>query len=204
MKKAILFLAVLAVFCAAGAEVCLISSGRSRYKIVYADTELFPFHNRYSSGTAETFQKILRHATGVRLPVVPESRFDGKGKAFFIGATRALRKAGLAPERYERWEHRIDVKDQNIYLHGMDWRNSKSPEAGYRQYYVFGSRKAMLTFSEKFLNAVCAGTPNVCDGVPKIKKLSIPESIDQERATAQKNTVCIAQTVFFIPVISGG
>ena len=184
MKKAILFLAVLAVFCAAGAEVCLISSGRSRYKIVYADTELFPFHNRYSSGTAETFQKILRHATGVRLPVVPESRFDGKGKAFFIGATRALRTAGLAPERYERWEHRIDVKDQNIYLHGMDWRNSKSPEAGYRQYYVFGSRKAMLTFSEKFLNAVFAGTPNVCDGVPKIKKLSIPENYSFKRTPA--------------------
>ena len=106
-----------------GADLEIISGKRSDYKIVYADKELYPFHNRYSSTAADTLQKVLRHATGALLPVLPESRFDGKGKAIFIGSTQAVRKAGLVPARYGLWEHRIDAKGGNIYLHGMDWRN---------------------------------------------------------------------------------
>ena len=167
-----------------GADLDIISNRRSEYKIVYADKELYPFHNRYSSIAANTLQTVLRHATGAVLKVLPESKFDGKGKAIFLGSTDAVRKAGLAPACYRRWEHRIDVKGQNIYLHGMDWRNASDPKAGYRQRYVLGSHKAMLTFLEKFTGAVFAGTPNVCDGVPKIKKLSIPENYSFVRVPA--------------------
>ena len=184
---------LLALFSAAlllpGADLEIINNKRSVYKIVYADEELYPFHNRYSSISANTLQKILRHASGALLTTIPESKFDGKGKAIFIGATRALRKAGLAPARYKRWEHRIDVKEGNIYLHGMDYRNKSDIKYPYRQRYVLGSHKAMLTFAERFTGAVFAGTPNFCDGVPKIKRLAVPENYTFKRVPAIEYTI---------------
>ena len=153
MKKIFFLMLGLPALLLTGADLDIISNRRSEYKIVYADKELYPFHNRYSSIAANTLQTVLRHATGAVLKVLPESKFDGKGKAIFLGSTDAVRKAGLAPARYRRWEHRIDVKGQNIYLHGMDWRNASDPKAGYRQRYVLGSHKAMLTFLEKFTGA---------------------------------------------------
>ena len=181
MKKILLIVALFSAVLLAGADIDIISKGRSAYKIVYADKELFPFHNRLSVSTAETLQRILRHATGVNLPIVAESKFDGKSKAIFLGATRSLKENGLAPEVYGRWEHRIDVRKGNIYLHGMDWRNKGNPKAGYRQWYVHGTHKAMLTFLEKFADLVVAGTPNTRDGVPKAEKISIPDNYSFKR-----------------------
>ena len=189
MKKHLLFALFSAALLLPGADLEIINNKRSVYKIVYADEELYPFHNRYSSISANTLQKILRHASGAVLTAIPESKFDGKGKAIFIGATRALRKAGLAPARYKRWEHRIDVKEGNIYLHGMDYRNKSDIKYPYRQRYVLGSHKAMLTFVERFTGAVFAGTPNFCDGVPKIKRLAVPENYTFKRVPAIEYTI---------------
>lgn len=184
MKQILFSLLCGAAFLLNAADIEIISNGKSAYRIVYADKELFPHHNRYSSTAANTLQKILRHATGAVLSALPESRFDGKGKAIFIGGTSALRKAGLAPAKYGIWEHRIDVRNGNIYLHGMDWRNRQNPKASHRQIYMLGSYKAMLTFAEKFLNAVFAGTPDFCDGIPQTAKLSVPENYTFRRIPA--------------------
>ena len=182
MKKFFLSL-LLAAACTSlcAADLIIAEKGKSSYKIVYADQELYPHHNRYSNIAANTLQKLFRHAAGAVLPAVPESQFDGKGKAIFLGSTKAVRKAGLTPAKYGIWEHRIDVKDGNIYLHGMDWRNKRDPKVVYRQMMVLGSYKAMLTFAEKFLNAVFAGTPDFCDGVPKTDKVTIPDNYRWKR-----------------------
>ena len=184
MKKILTSLLCAAAFLLGAGDLEIVSNGKSAYKIVYADKEIFPHHNRYSSTAANTLQKLLRHATGAVLTTLPESRFDGKGKAIFIGGTAALRKAGLAPAKYGIWEHRIDVKEGNIYLHGMDWRNKRNPKASQRQIYVLGSYKAMLTFAETFLNAVFAGTLDFCDGVPKTAKVAVPDNYTFKRTPA--------------------
>lgn len=184
MKGFCTFFLAAAALAVSGADLTIIRDKKSAYKIVYADKELYPFHNRFSSSSANVLQKLLRHATGAVLPVLPESRFDGRGKAIFLGSTQAVRKAGLAPARYGRWEHRIDVKNGNIYLHGMDYRNKSDLHAAYRQRYVHGSHKAMLTFAERFIGAVFAGTPNFCDGVPEVKTLTIPENYTYKRTPA--------------------
>ncbi|MBO5791625.1 MAG: DUF4838 domain-containing protein [Lentisphaeria bacterium] len=207
MKKILFPVLGCIAFLLNGADIEIISGGRSGYKIVYADKELYPFHNRYSSIGAETLQRILRHSTGAVLPIVPESRFDGKGKAIFFGTTDAVRKAGLAPAHYKRWEHRIDVKEGNIYLHGMDWRNKSDITKLYRQRYILGSHKAMLTFLEKFTGAVFAGTPDSRDGVPKIKRLAVPENFSYKRVPAIEYNMAgrrnldydIANNSFFAP-----
>ena len=49
MKKHLLFALFSAALLLPGADLEIINNKRSVYKIVYADEELYPFHNRYSS-----------------------------------------------------------------------------------------------------------------------------------------------------------
>ena len=167
---------MLSVLLLSGADLEIIGSGKTNYAIVYADSAPVPGIAVYNSIAADTLHKLFRHATGVRLPIYKESAFPNDRKAIFIGNTAAARKAGLTPPKWEIWEHRIDVKEGNIYLHGMDHRNTAAPKSRFRTYFVLGSYKACMTFLEKFAGAVFAGTPKLQDAVPQQKRITVPEN----------------------------
>ena len=162
--------------CLAGADLQIIGGGKSSYAIVWADQSPVPGIAVYNAVTADTVRNLLRFSTKVTLPIYKESEFKNNFKAIYIGNTQAARKAGLAPEKWEIWEHRIDVKDGNIYLHGMDFRNTASPKSRFRTYFVLGSCKAAMTFLEKFAGAVFAGTPNLKESIPVQKTITVPEN----------------------------
>ena len=174
MKKISIIAVFLCSLFLTGAELFVIKEGKSPYAIVYADKSSVPGIVSYNAIAADTLRGLLFHSTKVRLPVYRESTFKNNRKAIFIGNTAAAQKAGLTPEKWQIWEHRIDVKDGNIYLHGMDFRNTASPRSVFRSFYVLGSYKATVTFLEKFAGAVFAGTPNTKESVPALKEVKIP------------------------------
>lgn len=174
MKKVLAMLFVLTLVMLQGADLEIFANGKTDYAIVYADGSDVPGITVYNSIAADTLRRLFRKKGGVTLPVYKESAFPNNRKAIFIGNTGAARKAGLTPEKWGIWEHRIDVKNGNIYLHGMDYRNTVSPRSRFRTYYILGSYKAVMTFLEKFAGAVFAGTPDSADALPFLKKVTIP------------------------------
>ena len=189
MKRIFLLLLLCAAGSAlAGADITVAENGKSPFSIVYSEKvpyTRFVYRNEpqflyYNKVTAETLQKLLAHATGAKLQVIPESKYKG-GPAIFLGNTDSARKAGLIPAKYGVWEYRIDVKNGNIYLHGMEFRNNNSPKSFFRSNFVLGTHKAMLTFVEQFTGAVFAGTPRFTDGVPKVPVLKVPANYSFRR-----------------------
>ena len=176
MKRFFIFTLAVLSLCLAGADLQIIGGGKSAYAIVWADQSPVPGIAVYNAVTADTVRNLLRFSTKVTLPIYKESEFKNNRKAIYIGNTNAARKAGLAPEKWEIWEHRIDVKDGNIYLHGMDYRNTASPKSRFRTYFVLGSCKAAMTFLEEFAGAVFAGTPNLKESIPVQKTITVPEN----------------------------
>ena len=174
MKRFFFLSAFFSVLLLSGADLPVIQNGKSSYAIVFADKSPYPGVSVYNSIAADTLRNLLYHSTKVKLPVYKESAFPNKRKAIFIGNTAAAKKAGLTPAKWEIWEHRIDVKEGNIYLHGMDFRNTANLKSRFRSFYVLGSYKATMTFLEEFAGAVFAGTPYIKESVPALKEIKIP------------------------------
>ena len=176
MKKFLFVFSAFSLLLLSGADLEIFADGKTGYALVYADSSTIPGITVYNALAAETLQKLFRAKGGVTLPVYKESAFKHNRKAIFIGNTQAARKAALTPAKWEIWEHRIDVKDGNIYLHGMDFRNTASRKSRFRSFYVLGSYKAAMTFLEEFAGAVFAGTPRIADALPSLKKLTVPDN----------------------------
>ena len=175
MKKILLF-ALLSAVVLSAADLTVIQNGKSSYAIVYADSSPVPGIATYNAVAADTLKKLLYYSTKANLPAYKESAFKHDRKAIFIGNTAAAQKAGLTPAKWEIWEHRIDVRDGNIYLHGMDFRNKASMKSQFRAYFALGSYKAVMTFVENFAGAVFAGTPSLKEVVPSLKKITVPDN----------------------------
>lgn len=133
-----------------GAELEVVGRGGSRYQVVLPDQVKNKAVDYYLQLTGKLVVKCLHQASGTTLPLVRESDMEPDRPSIFIGHTEALRKNGIKPELLKAWEHRIEVRNGNIYLYGRDegnWGMNSSPD--YHQL-LLGSVKAVTVFLEQF------------------------------------------------------
>ena len=146
-----------------GAEQILISGGKSSFVIV---------HNGARSQHCALFlQKMLHYATSVQLPVLHENEFSEKTPAIFVGGTRKAKSKKLLPSSYARWEHRIDIEKDAVFLTG-----SESPgDSVARGNIESGTLKAVITFLERFCNSCFFAPAPLHEYIAKQQEISLPE-----------------------------
>lgn len=163
------------------ADLPIIAEGKSEYQVVYPDDVGNPHLNLYNQKAAETLSMALMLSTGVVLPVRAEKDKAADQKALYIGNCQALAAVGLAKNSYQRWEHHIVVKEQDVFLFGNDWRGEVNPTSNRHNYCILGSYKSTLTFLEKFAGALFMGSSQLADCVPKRSSISIPDDYNYAR-----------------------
>ena len=163
MKKILLFL-LLAVFSIVlSAEQFLISGNRSSYVIVHSGAR--------SKYCADFLQQMLKYASGVELPVLHEKDFNGKKPAIFIGSTRAARDANLIPAVFERWEHRIDIAKEKVFLTGSDSPGTSVERGKFES----GTLKAVISFLEIFCDSCFFAPAPLQEYIAKQQTITLPD-----------------------------
>lgn len=159
-----------------GAELEVVGRGGSRYQVVLPDQVKNKAVDYYLQLTGKLVVKCLHQASGTTLPLVRESDMEPDRPSIFIGYTEALRKNGIKPELLKAWEHRIEVRNGNIYLYGRDegnWGMNSSPD--YHQL-LLGSVKAVTVFLEQFAGTAFLYRGDTGISVLPQEQIRIPES----------------------------
>ncbi len=119
---------------AGAAEVNLIDAGKSPYVIVTPARPAPP-----EEFAAAELQRYLQRMTGVRLPVVPETRWKGE-PCLCVGRTGSALKSGRIPKpRYEDDDaFDVSVQARNVYIAGTNPRGTLS--GAYRLLTALGCR----------------------------------------------------------------
>ena len=161
MKKT-LFLLLATGLCLSlrSADLTIAAGKKSAYQIVVPESCGNKTLDKYITLGGELIQSALFKASGVKVPLVTESKKIPGKPAIYVGNTKAAANLGLSSKNFAPWEHAIAVRGKDIYCYGMDAGNPfkksdmfaalKYPH--YFVHYTNGSLKAACTFAEKFLN----------------------------------------------------
>lgn len=98
-------------------ELVIVEGGQSPYAIVVPD------HGDLASRVnpaAVLLRDILKESTGVELPIVMESAFDGEKPGIFLGKSKAAAKAGLPLENVKRWSYLHQAVGDDVFIIGDD------------------------------------------------------------------------------------
>ena len=164
MKKSLLFLLLLCTAAALHADQILISGKSSPFVIVHAGGR--------SLAGAELLQKMLRHATGVTLPVFDETSHPAGVPAIFVGATRKAAGKKLIPPSYSRWEHRIDIEKNAVFLTGSDSPGTSLSRGELES----GMLKAVITFLERLCHSCFFAPAPVEEYIAKQSEITLPDT----------------------------
>ena len=74
----------------------------------------------------------MEKAAGAQLPLVRESQKETGKPSIYIGATNALKAAGLSADGFAMWEHAIAVKGADILSIGLRYVRRSLGEGGSR------------------------------------------------------------------------
>lgn len=162
-KHLILLLLSLTAFSLPAAQV-LADNGKSSFVIVHV--------GQRSAYGAALLKKLIHKVTKADLPLIHEKDYKKGTPAIFVGATQSAKAKNLIPASYGRWEHRINIEKNAVYLTG-----SESPVYTLsRGDFESGVLKAVITFLERFCNCCFFGPAPVTDyGAPQ-KKITLPDS----------------------------
>jgi len=168
-----MYLLLSGVFCVSAADLILAGDKKSPYCIVIpaagADKAMDNFYRK----AAGMLSLAIRNSSGAVVRVVPEDQFSGSQPAICIGYTKALRAAGVDPEKFSPWESLIFVKDGNIFLAGRDLhRKMKLSYPDDLMFFELGSYQAAVHFAEQFCNTRVT-IPGVAATLPQ-SKLTVP------------------------------
>ena len=123
------------------------------------------------------FRRCFFYGTKVKLPVLHEKDFKGGTPAIFIGATRAAQERKLLPASYARWEHRIDIEKERVFLTGSD-----SPGVSVeRSEFESGTFKAVITFLERFCDSCFFAPASRKEYIAKQQKITLPDHFSYRR-----------------------
>jgi hypothetical protein len=126
---------------AQGRELVVVSDGKSPYVIAVAQGA-----DKVRIGRAAAFlRSTIAEATGVTLPVVPESEVRAGTPAVYLGQSQAARRAGIAVDDVTGWSYHNRVVGEDIFLVGRDEPgDGKTTSVGSN-----GSFKAVTAFLER-------------------------------------------------------
>ncbi len=128
--------------CGSAEGLTVVADGKSDYVIAYADK----VDQRRVKQAAKALQLFLREATGVEFPVMAESKIPVNKPAFYLGWTKAARRAGLAVEKVTDWSYHNRVVGRDIFLIGQDRESTIKPGPKPRTTGAYGSFKAVTEF----------------------------------------------------------
>lgn len=187
MKKVLFFLWTAVCALALSAAGLTIADGqKSVYTVVVPDTSGDTSLDKYVTLAGEVIQHTVKKASGAQMKLVKESAFDGKTPAIYVGNTKALQKAGLSSQKFDLWEHAIQVKGKNVFVYGRDIPSPFKRNKNYTQT-INGTLKAACTFAEKFVNTRFVVYRNhsaaIHDGIRTLpqKKIVLPDNYSFRR-----------------------
>ena len=170
--KSVSFL-FLAVFCfSLSASQILIDNGKSSFVIVHTGQR-----SQYSANFLKT---MLKYATGAELSLLHEKEYKEGTPAIFIGATQKAKSQKLIPSSYARWEHRIDIRKNAVFLTGSDSPGASVERAGFES----GTLKAVITFLERFANCCFFAPAPLQEYVVKQSKITLPDTFSYRKKPA--------------------
>jgi len=123
------------------ARLTIAAAGESRYAIVVPD-DADP--GRIAQA-ADLLRKTIAEAAGAELPVVKESALAPGTPAFYLGKSRAARRAGLPLDKVKGWAYLNQAVGNDVFLVGQDG------EAGVKDrkdIEFLGALKAVIGFLE--------------------------------------------------------
>jgi hypothetical protein len=124
---------------------------------------------------AQLFQSLTQQMTGAQLPIVSESRFDGKSTPVFIGDSALARKNGVTVEQTpfsdDRYVMRGGGKEKFLALVGNDVQFG-DPKAHYGHFFR-GSLFAVYDFFER-QGCGWYGPDELWQVIPQTERVSTP------------------------------
>jgi hypothetical protein len=155
---------------AQGGELVVVADGKSPYVIAVAQEA----DKVRTSRAAAFLRSTIVEATGVALPVVPESEVRAGTPALYLGKSQAARHAGIAVDDVTGWSYHNRVVGKDIFLVGSD----ELPDGKTTSIGTHGSLKAVTAFLEQQ-----AGVRFVLPGplglhIPKLDRLEVEDSMD--------------------------
>ena len=172
MKKTVALLLLLAYCLSFSAEQILIGKGESPFVIVHTGER-----SRYN---ADFLQKMLFYATGTSLKVLHEKEYKEGTPAVFIGPVQKAKTEKLIPSTYARWEHRIDIRKNAVFLTGSDSPGTSVERAGFES----GTLKAVITFLERFANCCFFAPAPLQEYVVKQSQITLPDTFSYRKKPA--------------------
>lgn len=160
------------------AELVLIDQGKSNMVIAVPDVIENKTTEKLLLGYAREFSKILAEGSGVKLPVVRESRLAAGQPAIMVGKTRFAVDNGIDFAKLRLWEAVIKVSGNRLILAGIDGpHNQDAGGITWRQ--QLGSVRAITEFLQKY-----AGVRFLIPGkngiqVPPFKRLAVAGGTDR-------------------------
>ncbi|MCQ2403947.1 MAG: DUF4838 domain-containing protein [Lentisphaeria bacterium] len=174
-----------AFFCLAlpcfSADLVIAENHSSNYQIVLPDDVGDAALLKYVDLGGKLIQSAVEKAAGAQLPLVRESQKEAGKPSIYIGATKALKAAGLSADGFAMWEHAIAVKGADIFLYGSDIKNPFKNKGDFFLYFTLGSLKSACVFAEKFIDTrvvgMTRGATGLTDGVRTLSKerIAVPE-----------------------------
>lgn len=148
---AITALAVLFASIGRGADLPILSNGKSDYTIVIPDGQPTPALQACLEQTARLLQAALK-AGGAEVAIVAESRRDATKPAIFLGDTHMARKNGVDVAKLKDWGyvHRVIGKDIVIAGHDHPAR-AKAADARRPNWDRVGTAKAAVDFARQYM-----------------------------------------------------
>ncbi len=153
MKKSVLFLCLTLACSSTWADLILTEKGTSKYVIMLPDKA-----DRYDNQSALDLQKYLKTISGVKIPVVSESKVSGNQAKISVGPTKIAKKAFTFAPGTGREEMIVKTMGQDLILFG-----------GSR----VGTAYAVYEFLEKICG--CRWFDDLNRVIPQKSKLVIPE-----------------------------
>jgi len=134
-----------------GADVTLLSEGRSDYQIVLPDTLETPELTECLNQTARLVQTAFI-ANGVDVGVVTETQRDSAKPALLLGNTRFAQQHGVDVTKLRDWSYVLRVVGKDLIIAGHD-HPAKAPAADPRRpnWDRVGTAKAAVDFLREFM-----------------------------------------------------
>ncbi|MCA1808200.1 MAG: DUF4838 domain-containing protein, partial [Lentisphaerae bacterium] len=176
--KRIFYLAMMAV-CVAGyiraetpeQELIIVENGQSAYTIVVPDAD---DPGKRLGAAADLLRERLELTTGVKLPLVKESEFEG-GPAIYLGRTEAARRAGLPVDEIKGWSFLQRVVGADLFLVGED---ASAGIQGRESLGYQGTMRAVTVFLEDQVGVrfVLPGPRGAVN--PQLERLAVPADLN--------------------------
>ena len=166
MKKVCISLALLLGALLAGADLTIAANGKSAYAIVIPGDS----GDKFLLDSAKLLSEGIFRTTGARLPIVKEAQYKNT-PAIFLGDVKAL---GKKPQ-LKIAEHRIEVRNNNLFLYGSSIiYGNKHPQYAREQ----GNYMAVAAFLRNFCGAEMLFPGKTFEGLSVIprSKIAIPEN----------------------------